>query len=65
MKIIKLYFESPVHFGEKRLSESKITFSADTLFSALIIMVVMATLAGLIPAQRAIQIKPIDALREE
>ena len=37
MKIIKLYFESPVHFGEKRLSESKITFSADTLFSALMI----------------------------
>ncbi|MBF0596285.1 ABC transporter permease [Faecalibacter rhinopitheci] len=36
-----------------------------TLFVALMIMVVMATLAGLIPAQRAISIKPIDALREE
>ena len=36
-----------------------------TLFSALAIMIVMATLAGLIPAQRAIQIKPIDALRDE
>ncbi|HEY4540655.1 MAG TPA: ABC transporter permease [Faecalibacter sp.] len=36
-----------------------------TLFAALTIMVVMATLAGLIPAQRAIAIKPIDALREE
>ncbi|GFH41495.1 CRISPR type III-associated RAMP protein Csm4 [Lactococcus hodotermopsidis] len=37
MKIVKLHFESPVHFGEKRLSESKMTFSADTLFSALMI----------------------------
>lgn len=36
-----------------------------TLFVALAIMVVMATLAGLIPAQRAISIKPIDALRDE
>ena len=36
-----------------------------TLFTALAVMVVMATLAGLIPAQRAIQIKPIDALRDE
>ena len=36
-----------------------------TLFFALAIMVVMAMLAGLIPAQRAIAIKPIDALREE
>ncbi len=36
-----------------------------TLFSALGIMIVMATLAGMIPAQRAIAIKPIDALRDE
>ena len=36
-----------------------------TLFVALAIMVVMATFAGLIPAQRAISIKPIDALRDE
>ena len=36
-----------------------------TLFVALAIMVVMATFAGLIPAQRAIAIKPIDALRDE
>lgn len=32
---------------------------------ALLIMVLMAMLAGLIPAQRAIAIKPIDALRDE
>jgi len=36
-----------------------------TLGIALLIMVIMAMLAGLIPAQRAIAIKPIDALRDE
>ena len=36
-----------------------------TLTFALLIMVVMAMLAGLIPAERAISIKPIDALRDE
>ncbi|HEA21520.1 hypothetical protein LCGC14_0626660 [marine sediment metagenome] len=35
------------------------------VFGALIIMVVLGTLIGLIPAQRAVSIKPIDALREE
>lgn len=32
---------------------------------ALLTMVVLGTLIGLIPAQRAVSIKPIDALREE
>jgi len=32
---------------------------------ALLIMIVLGTLIGLIPAQRAVSIKPIDALREE
>lgn len=32
---------------------------------AIIIMVVLGTLIGLIPAQRAVSIRPIDALREE
>ena len=32
---------------------------------ALAIMVTLGTLIGLIPAQRAVSIKPIDALREE
>ena len=35
------------------------------VIGALIIMVVLGTLIGLIPAQRAVSIKPIDALREE
>lgn len=33
--------------------------------SALIILVIAGVLAGLIPAQRAVQMKPIDALRDE
>ena len=35
------------------------------VFIALIILVVFGTLIGLIPANRATSIKPIDALREE
>lgn len=35
------------------------------VLGALAIMVILGTLIGLIPAQRAISIKPIDALREE
>ena len=35
------------------------------IIGALLIMTVLGTLIGLIPAQRAVSIKPIDALREE
>ena len=35
------------------------------ILGALFIMVVLGSLIGLIPAQRAVSIKPIDALREE
>lgn len=35
------------------------------VLGSLVIMVVLGTLIGLIPAQRAVSIKPIDALREE
>lgn len=35
------------------------------VLGSLMIMVVLGTLIGLIPAQRAVSIKPIDALREE
>lgn len=35
------------------------------IIGALLIMVILGTLIGLIPAQRAVSIKPIDALREE
>jgi len=35
------------------------------VLGAVVIMIVLGTLIGLIPAQRAVSIKPIDALREE
>jgi putative ABC transport system permease protein len=35
------------------------------VIGALVIMVVLGTLIGLIPAQRAVSIRPIEALREE
>lgn len=35
------------------------------VLGALFIMIILGTLIGLIPAQRAVSIKPIDALREE
>ena len=35
------------------------------VIGALLVMVLLGTLIGLIPAQRAVSIKPIDALREE
>jgi len=36
-KIVKLSFEKPVHFGEKRLSDSNIPFKSDSFYSALMI----------------------------
>jgi putative ABC transport system permease protein len=41
------------------------TVSLEYLAFALAIMVILGTLIGLIPAQRAVSIRPIDALREE
>jgi putative ABC transport system permease protein len=35
------------------------------VLGSLLLMVVLGSLIGLIPAQRAVSIKPIDALREE
>ncbi|WP_461532074.1 ABC transporter permease [Sinomicrobium sp.] len=35
------------------------------ILGALMVMILLGTLIGLIPAQRAVNIKPIDALREE
>jgi putative ABC transport system permease protein len=34
------------------------------IFGALALMITLGTLIGLIPAQKAVNIKPIDALRE-
>lgn len=62
-----LYYVNEVVIAGKENDFPFINASVDvtTLTVALLIMVVMAMLAGLIPAQRAIAIKPIDALRDE
>ena len=39
--------------------------SASLAVSALIILIISGALAGLLPAQKAIQIKPIEAIRDE
>jgi putative ABC transport system permease protein len=36
-----------------------------TAFTSLVILVVCGVLAGILPAQRAVRIKPVDALRDE
>lgn len=41
------------------------TVPVPLVVGALLVMVILGTLIGLIPAQRAVSIKPIDALREE
>ena len=35
------------------------------IFGALALMIILGTLIGMLPAQKAVSIKPIDALREE
>ena len=35
------------------------------VLGALALMITLGTLIGLIPAQKAVSVKPIDALREE
>ena len=41
------------------------TVPTSLVLVALLIMTLLGTLIGLIPAHRAVSIKPIDALREE
>ncbi|SMC43316.1 ABC transporter permease [Moheibacter sediminis] len=51
--------------GEDQFPFINASVDVTTLGVALLIMIIMAMIAGLIPAQRAIAIKPIDALRDE
>ena len=41
------------------------TVPIEFIFGALSLMIVLGTLIGLIPAQIAVNVKPIEALREE
>jgi putative ABC transport system permease protein len=49
--------------GDMMFAKPEVDF--DTAFNALIIVVISGVLAGLIPAMKAIKVKPIDALRYE
>ncbi len=51
--------------GQSNFPYTNPTVPIPYVIGSLIIMVVLGTLIGLIPAQRAVSIKPIDALREE
>lgn len=63
--LILMFLNEVIIPGNDKIPIYNASIDLFTLFAALMIMVVMATFAGLIPAQRAIAIKPIDALREE
>ena len=60
LAIINLFTQDLTNFPY-----SNPTVPIPLVVGALTIMVVLGTLIGLIPAQRAVSIKPIDALREE
>ena len=62
LELINFGLESSGASGEM-FSHPEVNFP--TAISALILLVVSGALAGLIPAQRAVSIKPIDALRDE
>ena len=49
--------------GDQFFKDPQISFSMAV--GALFILLVVGTLAGFIPAQRAMMIKPIEAIREE
>ncbi|MBS7333181.1 ABC transporter permease [Faecalibacter bovis] len=63
--LILMFLNEVIIPGNESIPIYNASIDLFTLFAALAIMVVMATFAGLIPAQRAIAIKPIDALRDE
>ena len=52
-------------FKDPRIPFVNPTVPIKFILGALVLMVGLGTLIGLIPAQRAVSIKPIDALREE
>ncbi len=54
-----------VMFGGKDFPYTNPTVPIPYVIGALLLMIVLGILIGLIPAQRAVSIKPIDALREE
>ncbi len=54
-----------VKFNASGMMFNKPSVDFDKAFTALVILIISGAIAGLIPARRATQIKPIDALRDE
>jgi putative ABC transport system permease protein len=63
LELVNKAMESSAGKGEVFISHPGVSLTV--ALSALAVLVVSGLFAGLIPASRAIQIKPIDALREE
>ena len=66
--ILGAFVLSIINIATKELKDypfTNPTVPISYILGALALMVILGTLIGLIPAQRAISIKPIDALREE
>ncbi len=66
--ILGAFVLSMINIATKELKDypfTNPTVPISYILGALALMVILGTLIGLIPAQRAISIKPIDALREE
>ena len=66
--VLGAFFLAGINAGTANLEDfpyTNPTVPISFVLGALLIMVTLGTLIGLIPAQRAVSIKPIDALREE
>ena len=58
-----LLMQGPSSDGNTMFANPEVNFQA--VLTALVLLVISGTFAGLIPARRAVKIKPIDALRAE
>ncbi len=63
--ILELINYALVEFGAATDMFARPEVDFDKAITALIILIISGAFAGLIPARRATQIKPIDALRDE
>ena len=65
LELVSRVLESTAGKGDDRMFFTNPEVSLTVAVSALAVLIIAGLFAGLIPATRAIKIKPIDALREE
>jgi putative ABC transport system permease protein len=65
LELVNKIIESTAGQGGDRAFFAHPEVSLTVAVSALVVLIIAGLFAGMIPASRAIQIKPIDALREE